>query len=75
VAPNCVFNLAPCANEFEKGFARFLSAADVERFAKLPERFSFVIANTDAVGDLRHYEPDFVAAVAGGAHYLLETRG
>jgi type III restriction enzyme len=75
-APNCVFNLVPCANEFEKEFARFLrDCPDVERFAKLPEQFGFVIEYTDASGNLRYYEPDFVAVIAGGAHYLIETKG
>jgi hypothetical protein len=74
--PNCVFNLVPGADEFEKEFACFLrDAADVERFAKLPERFSFAIEYTDAVGNLRYYESDSVAAVAGGVHHLLETKG
>ena len=75
-APNRVFNLVPCANEFEKEFARFPhDAADVKRFAKLPEQFSFAMEYTDAVGNLRYYEPDFVAVVADGAHYFLETKG
>jgi len=75
-APNCVFNLVPCANEFEKEFARLLrDSADVERFVKLPEQFGFVIEYTDAVGNLRFYEPDFVAVIDGGAHYLIETKG
>src|SRR5206468_8912437 len=35
-AEKCVFNLVPCANEFEKEFARLLERADdVKRFAKL----------------------------------------
>ncbi len=75
-APTCVFNLVPCDNEFEKEFARFLrDAPDVERFAKLPEQFGFTIEYTDAIGNLRYYEPDFVAVIEGGTHYLLETKG
>jgi type III restriction enzyme len=39
-ARKCVFNLAPCENEFEKTFAKFIDGAvDVKAFAKLP-RFS-----------------------------------
>ena len=61
-ASKCVFNLVPCENELEKEFARFLeNADDVTAFAKLPERFDFVIEYTDVSGNLRFYEPDFVA--------------
>jgi type III restriction enzyme len=75
-AGKCVFNLVPCDNEFEKEFARFLQAADdVERFAKLPERFDFVIEYTDASGNLRFYEPDFVAVLSDGTSHLIETKG
>ena len=75
-AAKCVFNLVPCDNEFEKEFARFLQdATDVERFAKLPEQFGFVIEYTDASGNLRYYEPDFVAVTADGTNYLIETKG
>jgi type III restriction enzyme len=76
-AANCVFNLVPCENKFELQFARFLrdAAGEVERFAKLPEQYGFVIEYTDATGNLRHYEPDFVAVTADGTHYLIETKG
>jgi type III restriction enzyme len=75
-ARKCVFNLVPCDNQFEKVFARFLEGADdVQRFAKLPEPFGFAIEYTDALSNLRYYEPDFVAVTADGTHYLLETKG
>ncbi|MDE3068447.1 MAG: DEAD/DEAH box helicase family protein [Verrucomicrobiota bacterium] len=75
-ADKCVFNLVPCANEFEKEFARFLQKADdVERFAKLPEQFGFAIEYTDNVGNLRYYEPDFVVLANDGTHYIVETKG
>ncbi|MCI0637727.1 MAG: DEAD/DEAH box helicase family protein [Gemmataceae bacterium] len=75
-APNCIFNLVPCENEFEREFARFLrKAEDVPRFAKLPEQFNFVIEYTDAFGNLRYYEPDFVVVAEGGTHFLVETKG
>ncbi len=75
-ARKCVFNLVPCDNEFEKEFARFLQRSDdVERFAKLPPQFAFTIEYTDNVGNLRYYEPDFVAVTTDGAHYLIETKG
>ncbi|MCL4506468.1 MAG: DEAD/DEAH box helicase family protein [Chloroflexi bacterium] len=75
-ATKTVFNLVACDNEFEKEFARFLEGApDVEKFAKLPERFGFVIEYTDAVTNLRYYEPDFVVATNSGNYYLVETKG
>jgi type III restriction enzyme len=75
-ASKCVFNLVPCANEFEKEFARFLQDADdMIRFAKLPERFDFVIEYTDVSGNLRFYEPDFVGVTTGEVYHLIETKG
>jgi type III restriction enzyme len=75
-ASKCVFNLVPCTNEFEKEFARFLQDADdVTRFVKLPERFDFVIEYTDVSGNLRFYEPDFVAVTTDGVFHLIETKG
>ncbi len=50
------------------------SAEDVTCFAKLPEQFGFAIEYTDAAGNLRYYEPDFVAVTEGG-HHLIETKG
>jgi hypothetical protein len=75
-AARCVFNLVPCDNKFELGFAQFLrDADDVARFAKLPDKFGFAIEYTDARGNLRYYEPDFVAVTADGTHYPIETKG
>lgn len=75
-APDTMFNLVPCENQFEYDFARFLKdAPDVAAFAKLPEQFGFAIEYTDAVGNLRYYEPDFVARLTDGTHYLAETKG
>ena len=75
-AAKSVFNLVQCENEFEREFARFLEKAeDVERFAKLPERFGFAIEYTDNMGNLRYYEPDFVAVTKDGTHYIAETKG
>ncbi len=74
-ARKCIFNLVPCDNEFEKGFAKFLdSAEDVKSFSKLPEVFGFAIDYTDG-GNLRSYYPDFVAIDDEGAFWLLETKG
>jgi hypothetical protein len=75
-AGKCIFNLVPCDNEFERTFAAFLQRAeDVLRFAKLPEQFGFAIEYTDGTGNLRFYEPDFVAVTADGIHHLIETKG
>ena len=79
LAPVCrktVFNKTPCENHFEEAFARFLDkAADVQRFAKLPERFGFSIPYLDTRGNLRRYYPDFVAVDAASLHCLVETKG
>ena len=47
----------------------------MERFAKLPEHFGFVIEYTDNAGNLRFYEPDFVAVTADGSTTSVETKG
>src|SRR5262249_7935208 len=31
--------------------------------------------HTDSVGNLRYYEPDFVALAADGIHYIVDTKG
>jgi hypothetical protein len=75
-ATKTVFNLVPCDNQFEVEFARSLEdMTDVVRFAKLPSQFGFAIEYTDNVSSLRYYEPDFVAVLFDGAHYLVETKG
>jgi len=75
-AHKTIFNLVPCENNFEKRFAQFLETApDVAAFAKLPEQFGFRIEYTDTVGNLRYYEPDFVALLTDGTHALVETKG
>ena len=75
-AKKTIFNLVAVENEFERRFARFLEDADdVDRFAKLPERFEFTIDYVDSVSNLRYYEPDFIAVLTDGTHYLLETKG
>jgi type III restriction enzyme len=75
-ADKCIFNLVPCDNEFEKEFAKFLQAApDIVRFAKLPELTEFAIEYTHSVGNLRFYEPDFVALTCDEMHYIVETKG
>ena len=75
-ASKCIFNRVPCDNEFEVEFSKFLqSAKEVTKFSKLPSRFGFSIEYTDTVANLRYYEPDFVAVLESGEHYLIETKG
>ena len=75
-AKKTVFNLCAVDNNYEKDFADFLEkASDVERFAKIPDRFGFVISYTDSRANLRYYEPDFVAVTNDGIHHLIETKG
>lgn len=75
-AGNCVFNLVPCDNEFERQFAKFLQEADdLNCFSKLPSQFGFAIEYTDNATNLRYYEPDFVAVHKDGSHWLIETKG
>lgn len=75
-ATNTVFNLVTCDNNFEKEFACFLQdAPEVVAFAKLPKQFGFAIEYTDSASNLRYYEPDFVAVLNDGSHYLMETKG
>jgi type III restriction enzyme len=75
-ASKCIFNRVPCENDFELEFSKFLqSAGDVSKFSKLPSRFGFSIEYTDSVANLRYYEPDFVAVLENGDHYLIETKG
>ncbi len=75
-ATKSIFNRVPCDNEFEVDFSKFLqTASDVVRFSKLPSRFGFSIEYTDAVANLRYYEPDFVAVLYNGEHCIIETKG
>jgi type III restriction enzyme len=77
-ASKTIFNLVAADNEFERDFARFLEDShDVKDFAKLPptSRFPFSIEYTDNATNLRYYEPDFVAVLNDGSHWLIETKG
>ncbi|MGA2681496.1 MAG: DEAD/DEAH box helicase family protein [Candidatus Bathyarchaeia archaeon] len=75
-ASKCILNRVPCDNEFELDFAKFLQTArDVTKFSKLPSRFGFSIEYTDSVANLRYYEPDFIAVLENGDHYVIETKG
>ncbi len=72
----CVLNYAPCTNEFERTFGRFLDgAADIRAWCKVPDPFGFAIEYTDQTANLRYYYPDFVAIADDGTHWVLETKG
>jgi type III restriction enzyme len=72
----CVLNYAPCTNEFERQFARFLDTTDdVVTWCKVPDSFKFSIEYTDNNANLRYYYPDFVAVAQNGVHWIVETKG
>nr|MBF6591409.1 hypothetical protein [Ktedonobacterales bacterium] len=72
----CVLNYAPCTNDFERQFARFLDGAgDVVAWCKVPDSFKFSIEYTDQQANLRYYYPDFVAITASGVRWIIETKG
>jgi type III restriction enzyme len=72
----CILNYAPCTNEYERSFARFLDGADdIVAWCKVPESFGFAIEYTDQAASLRYYYPDFVAIARDGTHWVIETKG
>jgi len=77
-ATKTIFNLVAPGNEYERDFAQFLEdSEDVSAFAKLPptSRLPFAIEYTDNATNMRYYEPDFVAILTDGTHWLIETKG
>jgi type III restriction enzyme len=77
-AMKTVFNLVAPGNEYESDFAQFLQdSPDVTSFAKLPptSRLPFSIEYTDNATNLRYYEPDFLAVLTDGTHWVIETKG
>lgn len=77
-ATKTIFNLVAPGNEYERDFAQFLEdSEDVLAFAKLPptSRLPFAIEYTDNATNMRYYEPDFVAILTDGTHWLIETKG
>jgi len=75
-AAKCIFNYAPCANDFEVDFARFLDRAeDVAAFSPLPTRFGFFMEYQDRDHNRRHYYPDFIAVTTEGQYLIIETKG
>ncbi|MFN8484670.1 MAG: DEAD/DEAH box helicase family protein [Anaerolineae bacterium] len=72
-----LFNVTPCANDYEMAFAHFLAKApDVAAFANVGNLTpNLAIEYLDAEANLRYYEPDFVARDRAGVHWLLEPKG
>ena len=79
-ADRTIFNVVPCYNDLELGFASFLNGCDdIDRFAALAEWFTkFHVRYLSLTGSIRLYYPDFVAVQTtpyGEIHWILETKG
>ncbi len=75
-ADRTVFNLAPCANDFESQFCDFLDISDdVKAFAKNAGPQKLMIDYLAPNGRPALYTPDFVVRMESGTHYLVETKG
>lgn len=75
-AQRTMFNLVPCANEFEQGFTDFLDTAkDVVAFAKNAGPQKLMIDYLRPDGHRALYEPDFIVRLASGQYYLAELKG
>jgi len=75
-ARRTMFNLVPCANEFEQKFARFCDyASDVAAFAKNagPQKLAIDYLRPD--GHRALYWPDFLVRLQDGNHLLVELKG
>lgn len=72
----CILNYAPCTNEYEHSFAKFLDgASDIVAWCKIPDSFGVAIEYTDQSASLRYYYPDFVAITSDGIYWVIETKG
>jgi type III restriction enzyme len=75
-AQRTMFNLVPCANEFEQAFVHFLDAAqDVAAFAKNAGPQKLMIDYLRPDGHRALYEPDFIVRLIDGRYYLAELKG
>lgn len=71
-----MFNLVPCANNFELAFADFCEhAPDVAAYAKNagPQKLRIDYLKPD--GHVAFYEPDYFVRDAAGVYYLVELKG
>lgn len=75
-AQRTMFNLVPCANEFEQAFTDFLDTAqDVAAFAKNAGPQKLMIDYLRPDGHRALYEPDFIVRLIDGRYYLAELKG
>lgn len=75
-AQKTMFNLVPCANEFEQAFIDFLETAqDVAAFAKNAGPQKLMIDYLRPDGHRALYEPDFIVRLTDGKYYLVELKG
>lgn len=75
-AQRTMFNLVPCANEFEQAFVNFLDTAqDVAAFAKNAGPQKLMIDYLRPDGHRALYEPDFIVRLVDGSYYLAELKG
>jgi len=75
-ANGCIFNYAPCDNDFEVDFAKFLDrAGDVIAFSKIVPKIGFFVEYRDSDGNLRLYYPDFVVLTEKNERLIVETKG
>jgi type III restriction enzyme len=75
-ATKTLFNLVPCNRSLEVATTKFLDKApDVHAFAKNAGPQAVRIDYLTADHRLAFYTPDFFARDAGGAYYLIETKG
>lgn len=75
-AQRTMFNLVPCANEFEQAFTDFLDTAqDVVAFAKNAGPQKLMIDYLRPEGHRALYEPDFIVRLIDGRYYLAELKG
>ncbi len=71
-----MFNLVPCANDFERRFAEFCNRAeDVVAYAKNAGPQKHSIDYLKSTGDRGIYWPDFMVRAKDGVFYLVETKG
>jgi type III restriction enzyme len=75
-ANRTMFNLVPCANDFENAFADFCDhAPDVVAFAKNAGPQKLMIDYLKPDGNISFYVPDYFVRGADGVHYLVELKG
>lgn len=71
-----MFNLVPCANDFEQAFADFLEhAPDVVAYSKNAGPQKLMIDYLKPDKNKGFYVPDFFARTASGLNYVIELKG